>query len=330
MRTLEEFKKFFNEELLPELRPLDRRRKGIIIKAWSVVFVFVVLWAISMYFIVTSEFTKDSPGWPILATLVFGVLAYAFYREVTSNRKFYLAFKAKVIDRIVKFINPNFIYISHKYVAPFHFVNSKLFPKVPKKYKGDDYVGGRLSDDIQLECSEIEVKYLEQSPDGKRKELRPLFHGLFFVAQVDLPFKYYLLVLPRGTAIEPYKEIGLKDLQECKVEDEKFSQYFTVFSNDCEGVAPILKGELPKLLVEFKEAGSKRQQRRRQIYLSVMKNRIYMALPAYQPLFEPYLYRTLINYKNLEEYFLDLNEAVGVTEAVYKALLKSAVEKSFG
>jgi len=316
MKSIEDFKAYYEEVLEPELRSLDRKRKGIIFKAWASVVVCLILLAGTIYMLMNTPATKNSVGWPILATLLIGSIAYVLYTQITSNKDFYLEFKRKVIEQVVKFIHSNLIYINNRYVPPTVFVQSKLFPHLPKKYLGDDYVGGQLTDDIKIESSEVEAYYKDE-----KGNFQLLFHGIFFAADIHQSFNHPLFIFPSHVDISQYPE-SVSSLKEFQVEDEEFGKFFKVYCEDPDIASRMLTKEEVKQLVQYKHNHPKND-----VYVSFLKKQIYVAISYQHPLFEPKLYKSVLNLKNLMEYYEDFYSALLIVQDIYKSVLNLKLYK---
>ena len=53
---------------------------------------------------------------------------------------------------------------------------------------------------------------------------------------------------------------------------------------------------------------------KRQIYLSFIDSKICVAISYTKDLFEPKLYKTLLDFKPIQEYFKDLQLAIGIVD----------------
>lgn len=316
MKSIDDFKAYYEEVLEPELRSLDRKRKGIIFKAWFAVIVCLGLLGGVIYVLMTNPYTKDSPGWPVLAALIIGSVAYVLYTQITSDKEFYLEFKRKVIEQVVKFIHENLIYINNRYVPPTIFVESKLFPFLPKKYRGDDFVGGQLTEDIKIESSEVEAYYKDE-----KGTMRLLFHGIFFAADIHEIFNHPLFIFPHYVDISQYPETVSK-LNEFKIDDIEFNKYFKVYCEDIDITSKILTKEEIRQLVEYKKSHPNND-----VYVSFIKKRIYVAISHKKPLFEPKLYKSVLNFENIMEYYEDFYSAILIVQDIYKSVLKLKLYK---
>jgi Protein of unknown function (DUF3137) len=93
-----------------------------------------------------------------------------------------------------------------------------------------------------------------------------------------------------------------------RLEDPKFSKYFTVYSNDQIEARYVLSTSLMERLVRF------RKKANRQVYISFVESMIYIAIPYQEDLFEPKLFSTMLNFNPIRDYFENLQLMIGIVE----------------
>ncbi|HOL89867.1 MAG TPA: DUF3137 domain-containing protein, partial [Anaerohalosphaeraceae bacterium] len=70
----------------------------------------------------------------------------------------------------------------------------------------------------------------------------------------------------------------------------------------------ILSPSLMERILQF------RQKTGRRIFLSFVNSKLYLAVWFDRPLFEPKLFRSLLDFQTIQEYFGDIQLAVGIVE----------------
>ena len=91
-----------------------------------------------------------------------------------------------------------------------------------------------------------------------------------------------------------------------KLEDSEFEKYFVAYGDDQVQARYILSTSLMKRIVSFKK------NTKRQIYLSFIGSKIYVAISYTKNLFEPKLHKTLLDFKPIQEYFEDLQLVLSI------------------
>lgn len=306
MKTLDDFRQFFAQQLSQELAAAESARKGTIVRAF-LVWVFavpitgLVVWG-------TTKLMGQEYLIPliILNVLVFSFLAYMLWREVLSSRRFYNLFKGRVIDGIIRYVDDRLHYIPHRYVSANTVVSSRLFGKPIHKYEGDDYCFMQLEDSTFVGFSEVHA-FTTVKEDGKKRS-EPIFEGLFAHVKLAEPRGGDLYILPKGVTEADLYQPGR--VQTHTTEDMEFDKNFTVYANLSSAVRRYLTPSLISAIKAFHQRHPDRL-----IYYASHGNSLYVALSSPSHLFEPNVWESLAKVETLEQFFLDLNELMGILRA---------------
>ncbi|HOQ05694.1 MAG TPA: DUF3137 domain-containing protein [Anaerohalosphaeraceae bacterium] len=306
MKTFEEMKTFYEQALLPDLAVLEQRRKHILrgLGIGLVVLVGVGLFWAGPLFALTEE-----PAAVIVPLLVTLLLVVGFL--VVLGLGYQRDFKERVIRRLVCFLEPGLQYDPKGKIAQEDFLRSELFQTRPNLYRGDDRVWGRVGK-TQIEFSEILAQHIQRS--GKTTTVHTIFRGLFFIADFSKHFRTKTFVLP-DTAERVLGRFGktLQSLNPARpnlivLEDPRFEKEFVVYGQDPIEARYILSPSLMERILQF------RQKTGRRIFLSFADSKLYLAVWFDRSLFEPKLFQSLLDFQTIQEYFGDIQLAVGVVE----------------
>ena len=317
MKTVEELKQYYEVNLLPDLSLMEEQRLKTKRKLIPLIIIAAALCIISLGII--AHFSA-SIMWMIIPLCICFVLFvgwyFSFYREFLSE------FKDKVIQKIVYFIDPDLQYEKSGCVPKSTFVESKIFNLPPDYYHGDDFVSGRIGKtDIQF--SELNVKHVEKtrsagettSSNKKQKATTyPIFRGMFFVADFNKEFTGTTVVLPDkaekslGRLGQKLQSMNIQRGELIKLEDPEFEKTFVVYGDNQIESRYILSTSLMKRIVDFKNKKNK------EIFVSFAATRVYVAIPYEKTLFEPALFKTLIDFSLIREYYEDLQVALEIVE----------------
>lgn len=306
MKTVEDFKTFFNEKLMPDLQVLEQKRKSLISKTIIIIIVAAIAGLFFVSMISNSRNISGAFAIPlIMIAAVGGFVYFYFYRE------FAYSFKSQVIEKLVKFIDENLQYRPHDKVPQSTFMLSKIFTTEPNRYSGDDLVFGKVGE-TAIKFSELDAEY--ESGSGKDRHVETVFKGLFFIADFNKDFTCTTVVLP-DTAEKLFGWLGQK-MQEMnvfrgqlvKLEDAEFEKNFVVYSDDQIQARYILSPSLMERILKFKtETG-------RKIHLSFVGSMVFVAIPFSRNLFEPKLFSSLTDFENIRLYYDDLALAISIVD----------------
>ena len=307
MKTIEELKTFYETDLKPQLETLENKRRHILQK--------IIIAGICIFFAVmtfTFFFVHSFTMQPIhlifalvFSLILFGIVTYFMTRNYVNE------FKNKIIRKIISFIDPELNYSPRSCIPKQTFMASKIFKTKPNRYKGDDLVHGKVGQ-TKIRFSELHAEY--ESGSGKNRSRRTVFKGLFFIADFNKHFRSDTIVLP-DTAENLFGGFG-KLLQSwnvfrgnlIKLEDPEFEKLFVVYGNDQIEARYILSTSLMARISDFKKKTG------RKIYLSFVSSNVYVAVGYTKSLFEPRIFRTLLDFEPIAEYFEDLSLAVGIVD----------------
>ena len=305
MRTIEDLRKFYAQEIAPGLYPLERQRKEILNKFFLAVAITLPLFAV--FALLTAG---ASPNFAVFF-LILGAVVLAFIYQFLI-KDYRSSFKNVVIQKIISFIDAGLSYSKFGKVSQSLFTMSDIFRQRLDKYTGDDHVSGTLGK-TKVEFSELYTSYTVRDSKGRQHE-HVVFKGLFFMADFNKHFRSRTVVLP-DTAERLFGHVGtlfqsMNKLrgQLIKLEDPEFEKLFAVYGTDQIEARYVLSTSLMKRIVDFQKKTGKR------IYLSFVGSKVFVAIPYTKDLFEPRVFRTILHFEPVMEYFQDLQLAIGIAE----------------
>ena len=299
MKSLTEIKKYYSRVLVPELSELESQRLKVRSKAILIIAIIIPLGTFLSIMIRHGLFFVAAI---VGASLIVKLL----------SRKYVKNFKIGIIEKIVESIDENLSYERTSRIPEFVFKASEIFKHRIDRYQGDDYVKGLLGK-TKIEFSELHAQYETRDSKGNRS-YHTIFKGLFFVADFNKAFKGTTLVLPDvaekmfgglGSMFQSWNK-GRGAL--IKLEDPVFEKMFVVYGEDQIEARYILSTSLMSRISEFKKKS------KRKIFLSFKGSKIYVAIAYTRNLFEPRIFRTLLDFAPIQQYYEDLRLATDIVE----------------
>jgi len=302
----------YNTELKPHLSGLDNKRIQIINKIKSYALFSILPLALAFYF--TINFQNPLP---IIGVL--GIFILLLFFKINPLWKEYRGqFKEQVIREIINFIDNSLNYHPADKITRDEFMKCGIFRTHIDRYTGDDFVEGKIKS-TQMEFSEVHAEYKTTTVDSKGRTTthwHTIFKGLLFSADFNKEFNVKTYVL-KDTAEKMFGFLGTK-LQKMnksrgelvKLEDPEFESEFAVYSDDQIESRYILSPSLMEKILSFKK------QTNKNIQLSFVDSRLYVAIPYSKALFEPRLFGDMINFSDIQEYHDDLNLVISIAETL--------------
>lgn len=153
----------------------------------------------------------------------------------------------------------------------------------------------------------IDYYHFEEEVLKNEVSRKSVFKGLFFQADFNKEFKGKTVVLP---GVLDYKIQPLNRVrgQLIRLEDAEFAKFFIVYGDDQIEARYILSTSLMAKLVKF------RKKARRNIYVSFVESTIYIAIEYAEDLFEPKLFKNMLKFTPIQEYFETIQLMISIVE----------------
>ena len=169
----------------------------------------------------------------------------------------------------------------------------------------------------EVRFSEVHAEYKTESRDSKghrKTHWHTIFKGLFFIADFNKEFHGRTVVLP-DTAEKLFGGFG-KMLQKMnlsrdelvKLESPEFEKEFAVYGTDQVEARYILSTSLMERILNFK------RKTRMPVSVAFVHSNVCLALETRKNMFEPRIFRTLLDFDLVSDYLEDLQLAVGIVE----------------
>ncbi|MEH1946377.1 MAG: DUF3137 domain-containing protein [Nostoc sp.] len=136
-----------------------------------------------------------------------------------------------------------------------------------------------------------------------------IFKGLFFKAKFNKTLRTVTIVQPKVINANIHALNHAKK-QVIKLEDPEFAKLFTVYGDDQIEARYVLSTNLMDKIVNF------RKKTNRNIYISFVEDMIYIAIEeaVENNIFDPNLFKSVLSFVPLREYFETLNLMLGIVE----------------
>jgi len=303
MKTEEEFKKYYDVNLISKLRDLENDRKKLLRLTISLLLTLACAALIFFFNLNTAVFVG--------AILVNGTLGAIFLPKFYKLKKELKdKYKEEIINEMVRFLDPSLTYNSTSFISQSEFENSKIFMRNIDRYRGDDLVVGNIGK-TEVRFSELNALYETKDKEGTKYV--SLFKGIFFIADFNKDFVGETIVLPDtaeklfGKLGTMFQKMNISRPDLVKLENPDFEKAFVVYGTDQVEARYILTPALMERIMDFQKKSGK-------IYLSFLHSKVYIAISLSKNLFEPPLFKSMLNYKLVEDYFKYLMLIVNIVE----------------
>lgn len=308
MNAYQDFRLFYNQHIHPELLHMEQRRRRLM----RLMFLFglLVLGVIGLQLILRIFAVT------LMLFIPIGLgIAYVYFRITV----FFDEFKPRIVGLIMDFIDNDVNYTFESYnpkgfIPKKTFLTSRIFTKVDD-YAGEDLIKGQVRE-MPFELCELRVQ--EFSP--VRDQLDYVFRGVFLVGD----FKRWdmqggLLLLP-----DAYRKYLFRSAQAFHLEGGRrvrtqlmpeFEVFFDTWATPNIRLADVLSEDLQRAILQFRHRFLA-TNRQKEIYASVIGDKIYLALTQDRDLMEPSLFSSNTTFEQINEYYEDLRMLLEVVRDI--------------
>ncbi|MEL6909444.1 MAG: DUF3137 domain-containing protein [Cyanobacteria bacterium J06629_2] len=318
-KTLAQFKHYCQQHLLGELKALERKRKYTLRTIFgSGIICLIIAWCISQGL---SDWTRNSNSiWLYLTCLSMPFSVWiVFCRGCIHTYK--IGFKRNIIEQIVDFIGDRdwlnyaaHLMIENKRQTIVALTRSQILRdelEEPDYLEQEDCVYGTIGNtDIffaEIIAENRKGGHFDEYAREVYRSKSTLFRGLFFEARFAKNFVSRTFVMPndlqhRLTPLNSWRG------ETINLEDPEFDRLFRVYGDSQVESRYLLSTNLMSRLVKFHHKAG------RKVYLSLIDGFLYIAIPYRHNLFEPRLFKSMMSFAPLKEYFQDLQLMIGIVE----------------
>ena len=307
MNKINNLENLYHSELKPKLLQLDSKRLLIKNKIIKYVLYSIIVLLVSLFPLLSPLISKAFPFLTIITFILCIVISVLNINPLWKN--YHSQFKEQIIKQIINFIDKSLIYMPKQKISKNEFIKCNIFRHNIDRYNGDDYVEGKL-EFTDVKFSEIHAEYMTTTTDSKGRtqvHWHTIFKGLLFSIDFNKNFKVKTYVLT-DTAEKLFGFLGKKLQKMNKIrgelislENTEFESEFAVYSEDQIESRYILTPSLMENILAFKKHTKKN------IQLSFIDSRLYVAVPYSNDLFEPKLFGDIVDIKYINQYYNDLN-----------------------
>jgi Protein of unknown function (DUF3137) len=313
MKSAEQFRSFYDLELLPVLQILEADRKKLVYGGFKWAAIGLIPFVISL--VITGGSLAEASLFFLFAGVALSVGVYLFrnYKKIGEIKA---RFKNEVIGKMIKAIDPSLNYSHSSCISSADYHKSKLYLSEINKYKGDDLITGMVGK-TSIRFSELctQMEKVTRDSNGKTtKDVTTIFKGLFFVGDFNKKFIGETIVLPDtaesmfGSMGTMFQKWNMKRDQLVKLEDVEFEKAFAVYSNDQVEARYILSTSLMQRILQFRE------KTKSKIGLSFIESEVFIAVPLNENLFEAPFFSSMVQYQRIEGFNKYLILFVGIVE----------------
>ena len=169
-------------------------------------------------------------------------------------------------------------------------------------FKGIPYIINQIINGKKLDFQRFRIEILENKNYSDK-----VFTGLFFTAKLNNKSQP-ITVIKSKSSNNGLNLLDNEEKQLIQIDNSEFNYFFSVYSQDRVQARKILSDSLIKKLVEF------RKNVNRNISFSFVDNMMYIAIEYPEGIFEPNLFRSMLRFAPLRNYFEAIQLMLGIVK----------------
>lgn len=293
-----DFRLFYNQSIHPELLHMELRRRRLVRLLTVSILLLLGVVALQVYlniFLITLVLLIPIGCW--IAYLAFRI--QVFFKE----------FKPRIVELLLDFIDNDVNFTFKGYepkgkIAAEHFLESRIFTTADD-YVGEDLISGQVRE-TPFEACELRVREFSDV----RNRLDYVFRGIFLIADYQRwDMHGGVLVLPDAyrkylsRSERAFHLIGGRRIRGSVLPE--FEAIFDTYATPDARVKDIISAEMQRAILQFRHH-FQQSNRQKEIYFSVIGDKIYLALTQDRDLLEPSLFVTNVSFEMVKEFYDDL------------------------
>lgn len=295
MVTQEKIKSLYETELKPQLAQMEDERKYI--KKWR----YLAIAAALIVFVSYHMAKHNNYYWIAFALFIIAAI-FCSIKASMRYQKYTKEFKQEVVNKIVRLINPDFIYKPKEHISKALYSQSGIFPENPDRCKGDDLITG-VVEETPFQFSELKTEEKHESGDtdsNTRTSYVTIFQGIFMVAEFNKHLAQRTFVVPQNdrsttNILGKEKKRAYRFGEMIKLENPMFEEIFSVYGTSQQEARYILTPTMMEAIVEIY------QKYNLKMYFSFIGGNVHCAIPMIKNMFEPKISKDGVKYEEIEE-----------------------------
>ncbi|AZQ62404.1 DUF3137 domain-containing protein [Flammeovirga pectinis] len=338
MKSFEEFKAFFKENIKPQLEDLEAKRfqmhnKRLQFGGLTFLMIFIA-WIL--------VYLNQIHDYGLYFMCIFAPFAsHLYFKNNFLDETIEEEYKELVVREMIRFMDPSLHYEPEDFIPINEWIRSGVDPLIPDIYTGDDLITGSI-DGINITVSEVEVAkqlppknkwYLNKKKQEEAKT-ETIFHGFFMIVELKEPPASDVYIFEDDIQ-KHWGHLGrlIEEKDErygtyVPIKHPKYREIFKVYAENRAAAESSLKDDFIEKLYKIKK------HFKAKVNCVVKNDKMYVFLDIRKELFKVDTTHSLTRSFILKSLYNDLYMILTVTHTLNKPVPKvstaTQVENNFG
>lgn len=303
MKTIDEIKHAYESDFQESVQQIEKKRKVILRKFFLNVLAVIGLLAFNSFYFDEAKYFVG------IFILFFGFI-FVRKRYFILKAEFAMEFKENIVAGLITLIDDRLNYFPGYGISEETFIASGITNESVDRYYSEDFFEGVI-DGVSICFAEVIAESEQRTENGT--SYTDIFRGILFRSEFNKNFTSRTTISPnifngRMRRIAEFfakQSIAPEKSKKVNLEDPEFNKYFIVYGQDQIEARYILSTSLMSRILEFRK-------KHRSFSMSFSDNNMYMGLFSNANLFEPRIFRPVVNLKILENYIDTIQLVIGI------------------
>ncbi|NPA66252.1 MAG: DUF3137 domain-containing protein [Epsilonproteobacteria bacterium] len=310
MKKFSEVIDYYYSELNPIVKELEKKRQ----KVKKNIITWMIGGVVAIFILITAVMSHTDVDIFLQSGIVLlgaSVGLYGFLYKMMS-KGYNIEFKLRVIEPLIKFIDPNLKYTPNATIPEYIFKKSKIITDDIDLYHGDDLVEG-VVDGVNIAFCDLHVEK-EYKDSNNDSDYQTLFQGIFLQAEFPKEFHGTTVVLPDmaenifGSYLGRMLQSFGNEMQLVKLDNVEFEKYFVVYSSDQIEARYILSHSMMERMIKFRKKVGHR------ISFSFVGGEMFVGVHYNRESLEASVFGSLLEYKIVKEFVESLYYSLEIVQ----------------
>ena len=310
MKKFSEVIDYYYSELNPIVKELEKKRQ----KVKRNIITWMIGGVVAIFILITAVMSHTDVDIFLQSGIVLlgaSVGLYGFLYKMMS-KGYNIEFKLRVIEPLIKFIDPNLKYTPNATIPEYIFKKSKVITDDIDLYHGDDLVEG-VVDGVNIAFCDLHVEK-EYKDSNNDSDYQTLFQGIFLQAEFPKEFHGTTVVLPDmaenifGSYLGRMLQSFGNEMQLVKLDNVEFEKYFVVYSSDQIEARYILSHSMMERMIKFRKKVGHR------ISFSFVGGEMFVGVHYNRESLEASVFGSLLEYKIVKEFVESLYYSLEIVQ----------------
>ena len=224
------------------------------------------------------------------------------------SKKYIQCFKKNVISSILKNYNSNFIFNAQEEIPYADYLEAD-FEQFFDFYHSEDCISGKLQEICDFKMAEVITEKKIQDDNGKNS-YSTIFNGLF--AKID-----FIKDIPCNIQIREDSRLNTNSLPKLEMDSIEFEKLYNVYTDNSIICMQLFTSDIMQMLTDFNLEYKIFPE------ITIKQNNLYLRLKLKKGIFEPKLFKKVLDYKEIQYNYLFINSIMNLCNAFLKNILET-------